>query len=142
MNKQTAVRIKGSPWQVILRRSRHDARQPMKAIGIPTQSPAANRGEDDMLLDLAIRHFVDAGLTSNETREIAAALEQVIATGRTVTVFPASSTEHPYEISRRLAAVAIRVDGQQIRLPVHAARKLADALNSLHMPNCLRDVAA
>ena len=142
MTRQTAVRIKGSSWQAFVHRSTRDTRFPTQVTGTSTQASTTPKGEDGMLLDLATRHFIDAGLTSNEAKELAGALEQVIMTGETATFFPASSAEHAYEISRRRAVVAISIDGLQIRLPVHAAKQLADVLIHLRMPSTLQDIAA
>jgi hypothetical protein len=139
MSHHTAVRIKGSRWQAVAHRasSREQPADVMLNIGA-----ACHVNESDLVLDLAIRHFSSLGLTSREARDISDALEQTASTGQTVTVFPASSAEHPYVISRRLAAVTICCGSETMRLPVHAARQLAELLARMIKSSPVQDIAA
>jgi hypothetical protein len=146
MSDHTAVRIKGSRWQAIAQRT---SRNKWLAGGrVAGDSTSAGRtvarieSEEDLVLDLALRHFSSLGLTSREARDVSDALLETADTGQTVTVFPASSTEHPYEISRRLAAVTIRCGKETMRLPMHAARQLASLLNRLVKSSPAREIAA
>jgi hypothetical protein len=147
MSQHTAVRIKGSRWQAVAHRA--SSRERPSVVATRGDADRQGRihgeradGEGDLVLDLAIRHFSALGLTSREARDIADALLQTAATGQTVTVFPASSSEHPYEISRRLAAVTIRCGRETMRLPIHAARELAALLSRMVKSSPAQDIAA
>ena len=144
MSKHTTVRIKGSPWEAVAHRrgSRMVEHAWHETTTVPERRDRPLTGEEDMLLDLAVRHFDGLDLTSSEANEFAAALLQVASTGQTVSVFPASSTRHAYEISRHVAAVTIRFGQSRLHLPLHAALQLADALGRLRQSDSVHGIAA
>ena len=146
MSQHTAVRIKGSRWQAIANRAprEHQLSSYSTVQGHRPGNPvvAGNGSDGDLVLDLAIRHFSNLGLTSREARDLAEALIEAAETGKTVTAFPASSSEHPYQFSRRLAAVTIRHGREVIRLPLRAARRLAGLLGRMVKTSTTQGVAA
>ena len=146
MDKHVSVRFKGSRWATTAHRAEgkprpSGARRPASP-GLTSRPPSTVAGEDDLLLNLAVRHFVDLQPTSREADAFAEALSQTVATGQTVFVSPETSSEQTYEISRRIAAVTIRFGDARMHLPIHAALQLAEALQRMHEGRLAPDMAA
>ncbi|MDJ0740008.1 MAG: hypothetical protein QNJ91_09840 [Gammaproteobacteria bacterium] len=135
MNQHTAVRFKGSRWEAVAHRAG-------AGRGSDHAWPGSDAAEDDILLDLAIRHFADIDLTAGELHDFAVALRQVAAGGDTVSIFPVSSTQHAYEISRHVAAVTVRFGQCRLHLPVDVALQLADELDAQRARSTTYSVAA
>ena len=146
MGRHVSVRLKGSRWATTAHRA--EGRQKTGGDRRPASTgqiyrpPPTVAGEDDLLLNLAVRHFVDLQPTSREAEAFAEALSQTVATGQTVCVTPETSSEQTYEISRRIAAVTIRFGDAQMHLPIHAALQLAGALQQMHAGRLAPDLAA
>lgn len=144
MREHTAVRIKGSLWQAIALRANRENLSPEDWLQrqLAQQEPQVSPGaaEEDLLLDLAVRHFRGLELTAAEARRLAAAIAQTAATGELIRVGPVGPAARRYEFERHAAALSIRVGEGRIRLPVQAAVRLADALRTTgELP---KDIAA
>lgn len=132
MHTHTAVRIKGSLWEAIAHRAESEQQSPEDWLNQqieqsePTTSPSAS--DDDLLLDLAIRHFRDLNLTAIEAQQLSAAILRTVTTGEPTTVGPIGELDRRYTLNRRVASVSIRVGEGRIRLPVTAALRLANVL--------------
>lgn len=145
MSQHVAVRFKGSRWCTTAHRAAGKGNQdtpPKRASGHDPQLSLSAVGEDDLLLDLAVRHFVELQPTSREAEAIAAALTHVVNSGQNTSVHPEASSAHTYEFSRRVAAVTIRFGDAEMQLPIHAALQLADVLRQMHKADPLADIAA
>ena len=146
MSEHISVRFKGSRWVTTAHRSAGrgtgGGRQRPETAGHQSRSSARTASEEDLLLSLAVRHFADLQLTSREAQAFAKALLHTAATGQTVTVDAETSSPHPYEIRRRIAAVTIYFGDAQMHLPIHAAQQLAEALEQLHGNHEATDIAA
>ena len=143
MHTHTAVRIKGSLWEAIAQRAESEQLSSEDWLNhqIEKSDPATppSAPDDDLLLDLAIRHFRDLNLTSNEAQQLSAAILQTVTTGEPMTVGPIGALDRRYIFHRRVAAVSIRVGEGRIRLPVTAALRLASVLQ---VSNPARDAVA
>ena len=106
----------------------------------PVTSPSNT--EDEVLLDLAIRHFRDLKLQSAEPRQLAAGILQAAATGEPHFVGPVGESSRRYEFHRRLAALSIRVGEGRISLPLQSALCLANALQGAREPQLIGAIAA
>jgi hypothetical protein len=146
MSEHVSVRFKGSRWastahRAVVRGTGGMGQRPDSA-GNRHRTPAATASEEDLLLNLAVRHFADLQLTSREAESFAKALLHTAATGQTVSVKAETSSAHTYEIRRRIAAVTIRFGDDQMNLPIHAAQQLAEVLQKLHGNRETTDIAA
>ena len=146
MSQHVAVRFKGSRWRTTAHRAAgkgsHGAPPPKGVSGRESRLPSPVVGEDDLLLDLAVRHFVELQPTSREAEAIAAALSHTVTSGQRVSVHPEASSAHAYEFSRRVASITIRFGDAEMQLPLHAALQLADVLRQMHKADALPDIAA
>ena len=145
MSQHIAVRFKGSRWCTTAHRAAgkgsHDT-PPKRVCGQDSQLSPSAVGGDDLLLDLAVRHFIELQPTSREAEAIAAALTHVVDSGQRISVHPEGSSAHAYEIGRRVAAITIRFGDAEMQLPIHAALQLADVLRQMHKADPLADIAA
>lgn len=109
-------------------------------INEPATSPSSV--EDDLLLDLAIRHFRDLNLRQAESCQLSAGILQAVATGEPHSIGPVGEPSRRYEFHRRLAALSIRVGEGRIKLPLQSALHLANALHGASDPKLVGAIAA
>jgi hypothetical protein len=106
----------------------------------PATSPSSM--EDDLLLDLAIRHFRDLNLRSAESDQLSAGILQAVATGEPHFAGPVGEPSRRYEFHWRFAALSIRVGEGRISLPLQSALHLANALQGASDPQLAGAIAA
>ncbi|MFM1892369.1 MAG: hypothetical protein RLZ44_1446 [Pseudomonadota bacterium] len=147
MSKHTAVRIKGSLWEAIAQRAAQERLSPeawlQRQLGEAAAAPATpSATSDDLLLDLAVRHFRELELTAAEAGELAAAILHTVATAEPCAVGPVGAAARRYVLQRRVAAVSIQVGEGRMRLPLPAALQLAATLQRMGEPGMLSRIAA
>jgi len=130
MNRQAAVRIKGSRWEVVAGApSAHQgfAEDSVLSAAARRNLDAGSRGGDGLLLDLAIRHFRGLQLTSGEAHSLAHALNLCVD-GEPAEVGPVAGSGRIYRFRRHARSVSIRVGEACMRLPLQVARGLIEPL--------------
>jgi len=107
--------------------------------GLQNSSPSA---QDDLLLELVIRHFRDLNLRSAESRQLASGILQALESGEAQSVGPVGEPARRYQFHRRFAALSIRVGQGRIRLPLRSAVNLANALHGVRDSRMVGAIAA
>lgn len=112
MNRQAAVRIKGSRWEAIAgAQSAHPASYAEDPLGaIPVRAAPHDRAPESgtLLLDLAVHHFRGLQLSTVEARRLAHALRRCLD-GEPTEVGPVSGTGRVYRFRRHARSVRILV---------------------------------
>ena len=146
MTEQTTVRTNAAISETQVHRANVEnsspkgsrAHQP-QVNGLDTSSSSL---EDNLLLELVIRHFRDLNLRSDESRQLASGIVQALETGEAQSVGPVGEPARRYQFHRRFAALSIRVGEGRIRLPLQSAVNLANALRGASDPRLVGAIAA
>jgi hypothetical protein len=99
-------------------------------------------GNDENLLDLALRHFRDQGLTLSEQQAVAKALARTLESGETTPVGPVGRRHCHYRVQRRVGSLVIRVGEGALRLPLAPAMRLATLLHGVQPLEAVNNIAA
>ena len=99
-------------------------------------------GADEVLFELAVRHFRDLHASGTELRQLAAAMLSTIDQGEASEVGPLGRRGLRYRIQRRTDCLQIRVGQGSIRLPIADAIRLATLLRGAEHLELVDDIAA
>ncbi len=146
MKEQPIVRTNVSVCETVAHQDHMENSSPKGSLAHETQinEPATSPSsmEDDLLFDLAIRHFRDLNLRSTESDQLAAEILQAVATGEPRLVGPVGEPSRRYEFHWHFSALNIRVGEGRIRLPLQSALHLANTLQGASDPQLVGAIAA
>jgi hypothetical protein len=130
MTQPATVRIKGAKWEALAGEFSDEPRTARISTLAKVPRGKKSLGGDNtnaIVLDLAVRHFINLQLSTTEAKRLGIALRRCL-NGEAVDVGPVGSTGRTYNFRRKANAIAIRVGQRCMRLPLDAARALIELL--------------
>lgn len=147
MSDKQLVMVEPSVWEAIHHRAaaqRVSVERWLRQQVELTADASTDRqdGGDEVLLELAVRHFRDLHASDTELRRLAAAMFASIDHGEAGEVGPLGRRGLRYRIQRRTDCLQIRVGQGAIRLPIANAIRLATLLHGAEHLELVADMAA
>ncbi len=144
MRNEKLVSISPEIWRAIENRAAAEemttgAWLAKQALG---EATADRPSEDDILLDLALRHFRDQALMPSEQQAVAAALFRALEKGEAAAVGPVGRRRRRYWVQRRAKRLNIRVGQSALELPLAPAARLASLLQGAQTLETANSIAA